>query len=183
MSTATDNLPPVPRDTLLAQAWAEFIKCLRKENYARMTGRAGRMEYWSATIIGTLITLIPVPFLLVSYAPFFILFLIINLGLTFYVAIPLLSVYVRRLHDVGWSAFWIILHYLLVALLFGVGVFYATQFAMEEADFKYVFSETMFHMEQWFRYADLPLSLLSLFLFILTLLPGNPNANKYGDKV
>lgn len=183
MINSSENLPPVPRGAFHVQAWAEFKKCLRKENYARMTGRAGRMEYWSATIIGTLITLIPVPFLLIPNTPVFLIFLAINLGLTFYVAIPLLSVYVRRLHDVGWSAYWIALHYFLIAAVFGVGVFYATQFAMDEPDFKYVFSETMFHMEQLFRYTDLPVSILSLFLFILTLLPGNPTHNKYGDKV
>ena len=53
------QLPPVPRGTLLSEAWRYFCSCLAKENYARLQGRAGRMEYWSATIIGYILTPLP----------------------------------------------------------------------------------------------------------------------------
>lgn len=183
MSVDAEKLPPVPSDSLCSAAWAEFKKCLRKENYGRMSGRAGRFEYWSVTIIGSFISLLPLPFLLIPFPLIQVLFLLISLYLMIYLALPLVSVYVRRLHDVGYSGFWIALQYAIIAIVFGITVFHATQSALIDLSLLYILDETMFHMEQLFRYTSLPTTLLSLFLFLLTLLPGNPSSNKYGDKV
>lgn len=178
-----NQLPAVPSDKLLCQAWAAFSRCLHKDNYARLSGRAGRFEYWSATILGSCISLLPgiIPCLLpnlLSLIGLLIWFVVIA-----YFAMPMLAVYVRRLHDVGWSAWWIAAHYAFISVLFAVFVFHVTQAAIFASDVAEVFSYVIPQMLPWFTYTAFPINVLSALLFVLTLLPGKNTPNRYGNPV
>lgn len=177
------HLPPVPSNHLLSEAWASFRRCLHKDYYARLSGRAGRFEYWSATIIGTLISILPgiLPLILpnlLSLIGLLIWFVVIT-----YFAMPLLAVYVRRLHDVGWSAWWIAVHYAFIAVLFAVFVFHVTQASFFAFDAEDLFTYVISQMLPWIEYSALPINILSTLLFILTLLPGKQKPNRYGNPV
>jgi uncharacterized membrane protein YhaH (DUF805 family) len=177
------HLPPVPSNHLLSEAWASFRRCLHKDHYARLSGRAGRFEYWSATIIGTLISILPgiLPLILpnlLSFIGLLIWFVVIT-----YFAMPLLAVYVRRLHDVGWSAWWIAAHYALISVLYAVFVFHVTQAVFFTSDMVELFSHVLPRLLPWLEYTAIPLNVLSTLLFILTLLPGKTTPNRYGNPV
>lgn len=172
-------LPPVPRNVFYVQAWRYFLKALSKTDYARFQGRAGRFEYWSVTIIGTLVSLLPLIFCFIPHWYSITCAFLAAFFLFAYLALPLLAVYVRRLHDVGWSGKWIALHYGIICLPFSVSVFHVTQMYLMGYDYLSL-SESL---ESWALYT-MPIShILGLLLFILTVLPGNPTKNKYGDKV
>lgn len=177
------NLPSVPSGDLLSTALAAFRRCLHKDNYARLTGRAGRFEYWSATIIGTIVSLLPGLLVLILPNPLSIIGLFIWLAVIVYFAMPMLAVYVRRLHDVGWSAWWIVVHYAFVSVLFAVFVFHMTQAVLLAFDSTDVFTYVIQEMWPWLEYSALPMNVLSTLLFILTLLPGKSDSNRYGNPV
>lgn len=178
------QLPPVPRGTLLSESWRFFTKCLGKENYSRMRGRAGVMEYWSATIIGTFITCVPLLFLVIDCYLVRCISLLLLLSTVFYLALPLLAVYVRRLHDLGFSGWWIVALYIMYCVPFAYVIFYiAVQIGIEPESFYNI--EELFHMcveilmQNWVLFMLALAEFLSIFLFILTLLPGNSSFNKY----
>ena len=178
-----NQLPPVPSDNLLYEAWAAFRRCLRKEHYARLIGRAGRFEYWSVTIIGTFVSLLPGILLFILPNLLSLIGLFVWFGVIAYFAMPLLAVYVRRLHDVGWSAWWIAAHYALISVLFAVFVFHVTQAVFFTSDMVELFSHVVPRLLPWLEYTAIPLNVLSTLLFILTLLPGKTTPNRYGNPV
>ena len=104
-------------------------------------------------------------------------------GVIAYFAMPLLAVYVRRLHDVGWSAWWIAAHYALISVLFAVFVFHVTQAVFFTSDMVELFSHVVPRLLPWLEYTAIPLNVLSTLLFILTLLPGKTTPNRYGNPV
>lgn len=172
-------LPPVPRNVFYVHAWRYFLKSLSKSDYARFQGRAGRFEYWSVTIIGSLTGLIPLIFCFIPHWCSMLCGFLVSFFLFAYLALPLLAVYVRRLHDVGWSGKWIALHYGIICLPFSASVFHVTQMYLMGYDYLYLSDRLVSSV-----FYTMPISnILGLFLFILTVLPGNPSANKYGDNV
>ena len=173
-----NELPPVPTDSFLRRAWSVYKGCLSKENYARLTGRAGRFEYWSTTIIGHLFCLLPVPFIFISPNILRLIELPLLLGLIIYLAMPMLAVYVRRLHDVGWSAWWIAIHYAVVCVVHVV-----EQTILYGDDIYYILQNVYEKMQPILHYTAKPMEILSIILLIVTLMPGNPEKNKYGEPV
>ena len=176
-----NDLPPVPSDSLPNRAWAAYIRCLAKDNYARLSGRSSRFEYWSATIIGSVLCLLPIPFLFILPNILIIIALLLWLGLIIYLAMPLLAVFVRRLHDVGWSGWWIAVYYTLISVTYAVFVFHVEQAYMFTSDsLDVIIKQALFDI---LTILYLPMELLSIFLFVLTLIPGKQQKNKYGDPV
>lgn len=110
-----------------------FNKCFRE--YCNFTGRSSRSEYWIYTIIACIINdiligcMFPIILMasnagmisdavtkeqLVNYfisSPCFLLFMTLIIAITL-VTYPALSVSVRRLHDIGKSAWWLLINFI-----------------------------------------------------------------------
>lgn len=175
-----NQLPQVPRGTLVSESWGCFRRNLAKENYSRFQGRAGRFEYWSVTIIGTVFSALPfVLFPILGY-----LFILIELAVLIYLAMPMLCVFVRRLHDVNFSGWWISLYYFLISVVFAYTVFNITQeiliYDMSAQDFDLDALRVNSNFRLLIR---IVLDFFSFFIFVLTLLPGTKGVNKYGEPV
>lgn len=194
-------LPPVPSlpPTTL---WGHFLRCFRRDNYARLSGRSTRTEYWSfvlfaCLILFVLLLLIPVAARLGGVwacAAASLLFL----GFALYSAMPSLAVQVRRLHDVGWSGWWIALSFALMGAGFGILWFlflciaqewyYTTEtitWSAETARSFATYVELYDTPEAAALIAVLPflnqaVNIINLLLFILTLLPSQDKENRYG---
>ncbi len=189
----------------MATLWQHFTAAFKRENYARMAGRATLAEYWSCMLFALLFGCIPLGIIvvgcvacLVSQAAGVVLLAVGALALLFYVfytALPMLAVYVRRLHDVGWSGWWIALQYGIVAIMavleIGIFLHFQIEFALDTTELPFMTLEELFALAQdfqafqpaWFKLccsiADPALTLLGLLLFVLTLLPSGGD-NKYG---
>lgn len=89
MNTVTPTSPPPPLDPFqgFTLGWIRF---------AEFQGRSSRMEYWSFSIINFFIGL------LLSF-----LFVIPGVIFQVVVFVPSISVWVRRLHDIGRSGWWV----------------------------------------------------------------------------
>ena len=187
--------------------WQHFANAFRRENYARMAGRATLAEYWSCMLFALLFGCIPLGIIvagcvacLVSQAVGVVLLAVGALALLFYVfytALPMLAVYVRRLHDVGWSGWWIAVLYGIVAVMavleIGILLQFQLEFGLDASDLPSMPLSELLSLAQdfqsfqpdWFklccRLADPTLSLLGIFLLVLTLLPSGPD-NKFGPQ-
>lgn len=179
-----NELPPVPSDSILRRAWTVFTDCLSRKNYSRLTGRSGRFEYWSTTIIGHFFCLFPLPLILISPNILRLIELVLLLLLIIYLAMPMLAVYVRRLHDVGWSAWWIAIHYAVICTVYSIGVFHVVQQTILYGDdIHFILQNVYSQLQPILRYTAALMEILSAILFVVTLLPGNPKMNKYGEPV
>lgn len=179
-----NELPPVPSGSILRRAWSVFTDCLSRKNYSRLTGRSGRFEYWSTTIIGHLFCLLPLPLIFISPNTLRLIELVLLLLLIIYLAMPMLAVYVRRLHDVGWSAWWIAIHYAVICTVYAIGVFHVVQQTILYGDdIHFILQNVYAQLQPILRYTATPMEILSAILFVVTLLPGNPKKNKYGEPV
>lgn len=191
----------------MRELWQHFAAAFKRENYARMAGRATRTEYWSCMLFALLLGCVPLAILLVGAAACVVstavgsVLLITGaaalLFYVFYTALPMLAVYVRRLHDAGsgWSGRWIALQYGIVAVMavleIGILLQFQLEFGLDATDLPSMSLSELLSLAQdfqifqpdWFklccRLADPTLSLLGIFLLVLTLLPSGPD-NKYG---
>ena len=179
-----NSLPPVPSNCLLINVWRAFLHCLHKDNYARLWGRAGVFEYWSASLTGTILCLLPSIFFLVQCIYIQLVALIIILSLLIYLAMPLYSVFVRRLHDINCSGWWILIYYLSVAILTICGSFYVSQHLfLYEIDTENIYSQLLTIFPDWFSNLTFLVDIQSIIFLVLTLIPGNKEKNKYGESV
>ncbi|MCQ2365330.1 MAG: DUF805 domain-containing protein [Akkermansia sp.] len=202
-------LPPVP-SLPPRSLWGCFTYCLKRENYARFSGRSTRREYWSFFLFFILIGLL-LGFLTtfgaaicmviagaVAHVIWFIGGLLLLLGFMLYTALPGLAVYVRRLHDVGWSGWWIGLHYGVGAVIFAIVWFQlmmgvqewmwtneSVTWDAESLQSLGAYLETVPGFPLLDEISDV-LTLVShalgLFLFVLTLWPSQQKENRYGQK-
>ena len=115
--------------TPLFAVWNGFISCWKKENYANFNGRAKRTEFWGFVLFDSLV-IIPLYFVdktvgttaildsnsgLLSFIYFIVSFFDLGLLSFIYFAVsftPRLAVYVRRLHDIGKSGWYVLLSFL-----------------------------------------------------------------------
>ncbi|MGB1038095.1 MAG: DUF805 domain-containing protein [Bacteroidia bacterium] len=87
----------------------QYFKEVVTENYANFSGRARRREYWSFQLVSTIASLI---LSTLDYALFNTGFGdtgIIGSIFSLAILVPSLAVFVRRLHDVGKSGWYILL--------------------------------------------------------------------------
>lgn len=202
-------LPPVP-SLPPRSLWGCFVHCLKRGNYARLSGRSTRKEYWSfwlfSFLIGALIgflTTFGAAICGVCCGPvasglWFVAGSLALLAFALYTAMPGLAVYVRRLHDVGWSGWWIALHFGLAAVIFGLFWF---QLLMGVQEWMWMNESVTWDAESLqslgayletvpgFPLLDDIVGVLSLvnyalglFLLILTLWPSQQKENRYGQK-
>ena len=191
----------------MATLWQHFASAFTRENYARMDGRATLAEYWSCMLFALLFGCIPLVIIvvgcaasLVSQAVGVVLLAVGALALLFYVfytALPMLAVYVRRLHDVGWSGWWIAVQYGIVAVMsvLAIGIFlmFQIEYALDTTQIPFMSPEELLDLARdflsflppWFLVcftaANLIVSLLDTLLLILTLFPSGAD-NKYGPR-
>lgn len=203
-------LPPVP-SLPPTSLWGCFVRCLKRENYARLSGRSTRREYWSFMLFSFLISTGIILFLplaalvgvlvsgdLLCANIGIVVVGLVLLGFLLYTAMPGLAVSVRRLHDVGWSGWWLGLSFGITAVIFGIFWFQLMLGVQEwmwmnesvSWDAETVKSLTA-HLEMTPAYPllDEVMGVLShvnnglgLFLFILTLWSSQNKENRYGHK-
>ena len=89
-----------------------FLDPIQKQ-YADFSGRATRQEYWMFALWTVLFYLfVGVVGLGFAFTGFSMLISIV-IGVTvFALIVPSLAIQVRRLHDIGWSGWWILLSFL-----------------------------------------------------------------------
>ena len=202
-------LPPVP-SLPPRSLWGCFTYCLKRENYARFRGRSTRKEYWSFWLFSFLLSML-IGFLttfcgafcgaLIDPAAMLLCYgvgALSLLGFMLYTALPGLAVYVRRLHDVGWSGWWIAFYYGTGAALFAIFWFQLMVGVQEwmwmnesvtwdaeglqslgaylETVPAYPLLDSISGALTLVNYA------LGLFLFILTLWPSQKKENRYGTQ-
>lgn len=111
--------------------WYNFTLALRQ--YAKFSGRATRKEFWSYGLFSNIITMVPSILLIVMGGVLAVvqgaqaeesmlggvlvlLGYVVSYGLSAFFTIPSYAVWVRRLHDVGWSGKWILVFVLCILL-------------------------------------------------------------------
>lgn len=202
-------LPPVP-SLPPRSLWGCFTYCLKRENYARFSGRSTRKEYWSFWLFSFLLSML-IGFLTTFCGTLSGAFIhpaalllcygvgaLALLGFMLYTALPGLSVYVRRLHDVGRSGWWIGLYYGTGAVIFAIFWFQlmmgvqewmwmneSVTWDAESLQSLGAYLETVPGMPLLDNISD-ALTLvnyaLGLFLLILTLWPSQKKENRYGTQ-
>lgn len=202
-------LPPVP-SLPPRSLWGCFTYCLKRENYARFRGRSTRKEYWSFWLFSFLLSFL-IGFLttfcgafcgaLIDPAAMLLCYgvgALSLLGFMLYTALPGLAVYVRRLHDVGWSGWWIAFYYGTGAALFAIFWFQlmvgvqewmwtneSVTWDAESLQSLGAYLETVPGMpllDSIWDVLTLANYALALFLFILTLWPSQKKENRYGTQ-
>ncbi len=107
----------------------ENFKNVVLNNYANFNGRARRSEYWYFILVQIILAIIAMIIdsalgLTIAPLPYGAFYIIVTLGLF----IPALAVFVRRLHDVGKSGWWILIYFTII------GVFYLLYLLVIDGD-------------------------------------------------
>lgn len=173
--------------------WRYFVEAFTK-NYVNFSGRASRREYWGALLFFMLILF--VLFLVCFWVGFnltiqsikpgetnallrlfqFLMYFTPLLLFALVSTLPYLGLLVRRLHDRGMSGKWVLAQYVL-CILISAWSFVSTsiQQGLEPRSTAYFVFLTV---------SQLP-NLLYLgfvvYLFVQTLMDGEPGTNKYGE--
>ena len=139
--------------------WYNFTLAFRQ--YAKFTGRATRMEFWS--------------FMLIFHIALFVFPLAELIML-----LPALAVTVRRLHDVGWSGKWV-LAVVLCNLFAVVGLVGALSSLNDEyREFADFFTDAAVNGVALFVLSFLAVVAIGVLIFVLTLCDSQHGANQYG---
>lgn len=213
------DLPPVcpscgrPLRPQKEGIWANFKLAISQ--YARFSGRATRAEFWSYTLVNTLITLFfymlvevtcimavasmeaeltkmreisnEDPFILATRmmesAPLSGMFILVFVSVVLYLLstlffiIPSFSVATRRLHDVGWSGWWIVGMYVPILPMAGSIIWGLSELSsgVNPAE-----SSGVEVMTAGIGISYLVMLIIGILLFILTLRDSKHGPNKYG---
>lgn len=143
-------------------------------NYFKFKGRTTRSEYWLAILMNIIVSFV-LSFLLSLMFPSGVVEALVGLY-SLVLLIPMLSLNVRRLHDVGWSGWIIILMYAIwiVVLCISSGSILLIANGQIEAAMR---------ATPWGVVAGLSVidGIISMWWFILTLLKSGPD-NKWGPR-
>lgn len=104
------------------------------KNYGKFDGRARRKEYWMFSLIN-FVLFIPYALLSGIFLSNTIGSILYILGLIIVFGIPSLSVTARRLHDINFSGFWILINF--VPLLGPIALFILTVLEGTSGDNKF----------------------------------------------
>lgn len=166
-----------------------WLVCMR--NYVNFRGRARRREFWWFMVVNTLLVWLSygatVGFGWMAYqykslgwifvAALFLLLAIVSIYGTL---LPGLAVRARRLHDIGWSAKWLIGFYALYALcmyaIFG-NIIELGAINEEASDSQSLSLAAMWISVQPLVFALVALNLLGL---LVMCIDSDPNENRYG---
>ena len=181
--TAPGN-PPVspPAERKAAMSFARGIKtCLRK--YLHVRGRASRAEFWWFVLLYALLLLGYKILLFRQQGPDWLFFVTQGLPLLalLLLAVPLLAVGVRRLHDSNLRCWWLLVPLVPTLLALGIGAWVgipASLVWMEITD-----AALAYHLERYpgeFWILHLPTALLLLLLLCLCLRKGTSGPNRFG---
>ena len=109
-------------------SFKEALSICLKQKYATISGRATRAEYWWFTLFVYIIFMAIYALMLlmaafvrqeIDYSPLVAVFLVIMFGIMGIVSIllivPSICVTVRRLHDIGYSGWWVLLGFAPIA--------------------------------------------------------------------
>lgn len=196
------SLPPIP-SAEPPTLWACFRSIFRKGKFADFSGRAGRREYWGSVLYSALLYVaITVPIivcgigyatalhaadegLIVGWALALMAALLLLLVTVLYTFTPLTALWVRRLHDVNWSGWWIVLHMVLGTIGFATAVAAGMSEILLLAE-NVPMSKHSEKLLEWKLDAIidlhlLPSTLLGIILFVLTVLPGQKCPNRFGN--
>ena len=152
-------------------------------------GRASRSEFWG-WMLGVFLVILPLSFLggLLSGAPFsFPKPLVITGGVFLfvvyiYVLVRTYALQTRRLHDMGWSGWWVFADCILgcICIIGGMAIvaYIVKNGGSENSQPSIIMSllTILLTLLSWFR------SLYSLFLLVLCCLKSQPEENRYGEK-
>lgn len=208
------QLPPVPK-AAPPTLWRCFTAQLRKERYADFSGRAGLREYWGSVLFAYLLWLpCCMPAVIggigmavaesasdayLAFALLCMAGLVLMLVYILVLTTPLLAVQTRRLHDRGWSGWWLALLYGLLMPLSMAGTAYDLYYLILSGVESYAAAPTVpserktymrelkdevqVRAELALNLNSLPSTIVGTLLFVLTVLPGQKKPNRYGTPV
>ncbi len=159
---------------------ARILECLKKS--FSFAGRASRADFWTflvAFILLYVVEMVVTGLCGLVFAPFFlavlgIIFLVLNLLLL----IPLVSVSVRRLHDLGLSGFW--MWYLSCV---GLPIVFVVNFLNLDESCNTVLERVSKVCNNWVAWLFLPFFWFvgaPTVMFLLFLYKGKPEENMFG---
>lgn len=164
--------------------WYNFTLALRQ--YAKFTGRATRMEYWSFILFSNVVCLIGQMMLPVAEAldsllePWGSVSLLVPMLVMLFLLIPSYAVMTRRLHDAGWSGKWVLA--LILCLLIAMGGFVGMLRTMdyEAVAFADAFPQTAISWGIVAGVAYVVMAVIGILCFVVSLFDSQHGPNKYG---
>lgn len=193
------EIPPMPAGTPAALGMAgkehysdsmslfEVFYFVVFKNYLNFRGRATRREYWGfvfinflATLVVSLASVLTVPFASNIYS--------------LLIALPSIAVQFRRLHDVGrsgWWYGWLLISFIpyIIMVVYSFVAVLQMQHAIDESaqtpeEYGALFDEHLFAWLSdnllWVGLSVTPCIIISVIVFIFTLLDSQKGTNKYG---
>ena len=152
--------------------WGNYVQCLKK--YYTFKGRASRYEYWAFILVSFIIALI------LSVVDAFLGSSILSSLYLLATLFPSLAVLVRRMHDVGKSAWWAFSPWLVFAVL--------AVLAMISAVVEYAVGPMAGTAWGSFKTVVFVLGpivaiVLNIVVLVFAIFKGDEKANQYGEPV
>ncbi|MBQ9834726.1 MAG: DUF805 domain-containing protein [Akkermansia sp.] len=164
--------------------WYNFTLALRQ--YAKFTGRATRMEYWSFILFSNIVCFLANVLFHVMETMNSewgiaegIVSLVLML-LIFVLIIPSYAVMTRRLHDAGWSGKWVLAMLLCMLAVMGGLAGMLCSLDYEAVEFEEAFSQAAISWAIVAGVAYVAMALIGLLSFVVSLFDSQRGANQYG---
>lgn len=164
--------------------WYNFTLALRQ--YAKFTGRATRMEYWSFILFSNIIVFLANVLLHVmetmnsEWGMAEVIVSLVLMMLLCVLIIPSYAVMTRRLHDAGWSGKWVLAMLLCMLVVMGGLAGMLCSMDYECAEFADAFTETAISWAVVAGMAYIAMAVIGLMCFVVSLLDSRRGVNKYG---
>ena len=164
--------------------WYNFTLALRQ--YAKFTGRATRMEYWSFILFSNIVVFLANVLMHVMEAmnrewgiAEGIVSLVLML-LLLVLIIPSYAVMTRRLHDAGWSGKWVLAMLLCMLAVMGGLAGMLCSLDYEAVEFEEAFSQAAISWAIVAGVAYVAMAVIGLLCFVVSLFDSQRGANQYG---